>query len=139
MTKTPLSRREVLRAGAAGGLGLAAPGLVTARVAADRPLGGGAADRSVILLWLCGGPNHLDAMHHCLTGQAGAPDDAPYIGSVLSHVRPSRKNVASYFWLMNPGRASVFISAYIGTGGFLGLRHAPVFVGSQNNHPAMPS
>src|SRR6185437_12961615 len=62
---------------------------------------------------------------------------APYIGSVLSAVRPDRRNVASYFWLMNPGRASVFISAFIGTGGFLGLRHAPVFVGTANNHPAM--
>lgn len=198
MSRNLVSRREVLRAGAVGGLGLAAPGLVTARMDAERPPDGGAANRSVILLWLCGGPshldtwdlkpdapegirgpykpaatsvpgmqiselhtrmaplanhfavvrsmrhvgnisNHFDAMHHCLTGQAGAPDDAPYIGSVLSQVRPSRKNVASYFWLMNPGRASVFISAYIGSGGFLGLRHAPVFVGSQNNHPALPT
>jgi hypothetical protein len=192
------SRRQVLRAGAAGGLSLATPGLVTARVDANRPLGSGAAEKSLVLVWLCGGPshldtwdlkpdapdgirgpykpaatsvpglhlselhtklaplakhvtvirsmrhvgnisNHFDAMHHCLTGQAGAPDDAPYIGSVLSHVRPNRRDVASYFWLMNPGRASVFISAFIGTGGFLGLRHAPVFVGTQNNHPAMPN
>src|SRR5579859_6469738 len=41
--------------------------------------------------------NHFDAMHHCLSGQAGAPNDAPYIGSILSHVRPNRRNVASYF------------------------------------------
>src|SRR5215831_6268657 len=82
--------------------------------------------------------NHFDAMHHCFSGQAGAPDDAPYIGSVLSKVRPSQRNVASYFWLLNPGRASVFISAFIGTGGFLGARHAPMFIGTPNNHPAMP-
>src|SRR6202035_5785760 len=63
---------------------------------------------------------------------------APYIGSILSHVRPNRRNVASYFWLLNPGRASVFISAYIGTGGFLGARHAPMFIGTSANHPAMP-
>src|SRR5207302_11102670 len=69
----------------------------------------------------------------------GAPNDAPYIGSILSHVRPSRQNVASYFWLLNPGRASVFISAFIGTGGYLGARHAPVFIGAANNHPAMPN
>src|ERR1043165_6979347 len=68
--------------------------------------------------------NHFDAMHHCLTGQAAAPNDTPYLGSVLSRVRPSQRNVASYFWLMNPGRASVFISAFIATGGFLGARHA---------------
>jgi len=197
MTMTLVSRRQMLQAGIIGGLHLAIPGLVAARVNADRPLGRGAAQKSCIFLWLCGGPshldtwdlkpeapegirgpyrpvatavpglrlcelhtrmaplarhfavvrsmmhvgnisNHFDAMHHCLSGQAGAPDDAPYIGSILSHVRPSRRNVASYFWLLNPGRASVFISAFIGTGGFLGARHAPVFIGTPSNHPAMP-
>ena len=39
--------------------------------------------------------NHFDAMHNCLSGQAGAPHDAPYIGSVLSKVRPSQRNIAS--------------------------------------------
>src|SRR5436305_2058196 len=197
MTMTLVSRREVLQAGAIGGLNLAIPGMVAARVNPDRPLGSGAAPKSCIFLWLCGGPshldtwdlkpeapegirgpyrpiatavpglrlcelhtrmaplarhfavvrsmmhvgnisNHFDAMHHCLSGQAGAPDDAPYIGSVLSKVRPSPSNVASYFWLLNPGRASVFISAFLGTGGFLGARHAPMFIGTPNNHPAMP-
>jgi hypothetical protein len=57
---TPLSRRQMLQAGAVGGLNLALPGLVTARVDADRPLGRGAAEKSVILVWLCGGPSHLD-------------------------------------------------------------------------------
>lgn len=197
MTRNLVSRRRLLQAGAVGGLNLALPGLVAARVDADRPLGSGAAEKSCIFLWLCGGPshldtwdlkpeapegirgpyrpiatavpglhlselhtrlaplanhfavirsmrhvgnisNHFDAMHHCLAGQAGAPDDAPYIGSVLSTVRPSRANVASYFWLLNPGRASVFISAFLGSGGFLGARHAPVFIGTAGNHPAMP-
>src|SRR5262249_33110870 len=54
-------------------------------------------------------------------------------------VRPNRRNIASYFWLLNPGRASVFISAFMATGGFLGARHAPMFIGNQNNHPAMPN
>lgn len=198
MTNHLLSRRQLLQAGALGGLNLALPGLVAARVDGDRSLGKGAADKSCIIVWLCGGPshldtwdlkpdapegirgpykpiatsvpglrlselhthmaplakhiavirsmrhvgnisNHFDAMHHCLTGQAGAPNDAPYIGSILSHVRPSRRNVASYFWLLNPGRASVFISAFIATGGYLGARHGPVFIGSSNNHPAMPN
>jgi hypothetical protein len=198
MTNSLLSRRQMLQASAVGSLGLALPGLVTAQVDAERPLGREAAPKSLIFLWLCGGPshldtwdlkpdapegirgpykpaatkvpgmrinelhkhmakmtddfaivrsmmhvgnisNHFDAMHHCLAGQAGAPNDAPYVGSVLSHVRPNRNNVASYFWLMNPGRASVFISAFIGTGGYLGARHAPVFIGTSNNHPAMPN
>jgi hypothetical protein len=177
-------------------MNLALPRLVSAQVDANT-LGQGAARKSCIFVWLCGGPshldtwdlkpnapkeirgpyrpiatsvpglqlcelhtrlaplarhfsvirsmrhvgnisNHFDAMHHCLSGQAGAPDDAPYIGSVLSRVRPSRRNIASYFWLLNPGRASVFISAFLGTGGFLGARHAPMFIGAPNNHPAMP-
>jgi Protein of unknown function (DUF1501) len=198
MTETLLSRRQMLQASAIGGLNVAIPGMVAARVDAKRPLGHGAAEKSCIFLWLCGGPshldtwdlkpeapegirgpyrpiatavpglhlselhtrmaplakhfavirsmrhvgnisNHFDAMHHCLAGQAGAPNDAPYVGSILSKVRPNRDNVASYFWLMNPGRASVFISAFIGTGGYLGARHAPVFIGTSGNHPAMPT
>src|SRR4051812_28569052 len=198
MTKTLVSRRQLLQAGAIGGLNLAAiPGMVAARVDADRPLGRGAAEKSCIFLWLCGGPshldtwdlkpdapegirgpyrpiattvpglrlcelhtrlaplakhfavvrsmmhvgnisNHFDAMHHCLSGQAAAPNDTPYIGSVLSSVRPNRRNVASYFWLLNPGRPSVFISEFIGTGGSLGARHPPLFVGSPGTPPAMP-
>jgi hypothetical protein len=192
-----LSRRQLFQAGGVAAFSMALPGLVSASVAANRPLGRGAADRSCIFLWLCGGPshldtwdlkpdategirgpyrpiattvpglrlselhtrlaplaskiavirsmmhvgnisNHFDAMHHCLSGQAAAPNDAPYIGSVLSKVRPSRRNVASYFWLLNPGRASVFISEFIGTGGFLGARYAPLFIGNSANHPAMP-
>src|SRR5438309_972132 len=31
--------------------------------------------------------NHFDAMHNCLSGQAGAPADSPYLGSVLAKVR----------------------------------------------------
>src|SRR5215831_10613921 len=198
MADTLVSRRQLLQASVLGGLNLAAiPGMVAAQLDANRPLGGGAAEKSCVFLWLCGGPshldtwdlkpeapegirgpyrpvatavpglrlcelhtrlaplarhfavirsmmhvgnisNHFDAMHHCLAGQAGAPNDAPYLGSVLSNVRPNKRNVASYFWLLNPGRASVFISAFIGAGGYLGARHAPVFIGTPGNHPGMP-
>src|SRR5207237_5489190 len=82
--------------------------------------------------------NHFDAMHHTLAGQAAAADDAPYVGSILSKVRPTQRNVVSYVWLFNPGRASVFISAHIATGGYLGAKHAPMFMGDTNNRPAMP-
>src|SRR5262249_5317164 len=44
--------------------------------------------------------NHFDAMHNCLSGQAGAPADSPYIGSVLAKVRPTQRNIASYVWLI---------------------------------------
>jgi hypothetical protein len=81
--------------------------------------------------------NHFDAMHHCLSGQADAPADAPYIGSVLSKVRPSQGSIASYVWLIKCVGDPVFCAPNIGTGGHLGLNHSPMFVGSAANHPAM--
>jgi hypothetical protein len=77
-------------------------------------------------------------MHHLLSGQAGAPADAPYIGSVLSRVRPSQRQVASYVWLIRCVGDPVFCAPNIGTGGHLGAQHSPLFVGSATNHPAMP-
>jgi hypothetical protein len=58
MTKNLVSRRDVLRAGAAGGLSLAIPGLVTAQVDADRPpaAGGFGKAKACILLFPYGSP-----------------------------------------------------------------------------------
>ena len=82
--------------------------------------------------------NHFDAMHHCLSGQADAPPDSPYIGSILAKIRPSRRTVASYVWLIKCVGDPVFCAPNIGTGGHLGAGHSPLFVGSATNHPAMP-
>jgi hypothetical protein len=82
--------------------------------------------------------NHFDAMHHCLAGQAGAPLDAPYIGSILAKVRPTRRNVSSYVWLIKCVGDPVFCAVNIGNGGHLGMAYSPMFVGSAANHPAMP-
>jgi hypothetical protein len=83
--------------------------------------------------------NHFDAMHHLLSGQAGAAADAPYLGSILSRVRPSERNVANYVWLIRCVGDPVFCAPNIGTGGHLGAQHSPLFVGSAANHPAMPN
>jgi hypothetical protein len=83
--------------------------------------------------------NHFDAMHNCLSGQAGAPADSAYIGSVLAKVRPSARNVASYVWLIKCVGDPVFCAPNLATGGFLGAPYAPLFVGSADNHPAMPN
>jgi hypothetical protein len=83
--------------------------------------------------------NHFDAMHHLLSGQAGAPADSPYLGSILSRVRPSDRNVANYVWLIRCVGDPVFCAANIGNGGHLGAQHGPLFVGSAANHPAMPT
>ncbi len=82
--------------------------------------------------------NHFDAMHHCLSGQADAPADSPYIGSILAKVRPSQHSFASYVWLIKCVGDPVFCAPNIGTGGHLGISHSPLFVGSASNHPAMP-
>ena len=82
--------------------------------------------------------NHFDAMHHCLSGQADAPRDSPYIGSVMAKVRPNERGVAPYVWLIKCVGDPVFCAPNIGTGGHLGAGHSPMFVGSAANHPAMP-
>ncbi len=53
------TRRNILKAGLAGIAGLSFPGLLRARAAQASGRGGG--DRkSVILLWMAGGPSHID-------------------------------------------------------------------------------
>lgn len=83
--------------------------------------------------------NHFDAMHHSLSGQAGAPADSPYLGAILAKVRPTQRGVASYVWLIKCVGDPVFCAPNISTGGHLGMAHSPLFVGSATNHPAMPS
>jgi len=82
--------------------------------------------------------NHFDAMHNCLSGQAGAPVDAPYIGSILAKVRPSQRAIADYVWLIKCVGDPVFCAPNIATGGSLGTPYAPLFVGSAENNPARP-
>ena len=81
--------------------------------------------------------NHFDAMHHLLSGQAEAPLDAPYIGSILSRARPDDRSIAPYVWLIKCVGDPVFCAVNIGNGGHLGMMHSPLFVGSATNHPAM--
>jgi hypothetical protein len=82
--------------------------------------------------------NHFDAMHHLLSGQAMAPADSPYLGSIVSRVRAAERKVANYVWLIRCVGDPVFCAANIGNGGYLGTHHSPLFVGAADNHPAMP-
>ena len=83
--------------------------------------------------------NHFDAMHNLLSGVAGAPSDAPYIGSVLAKLRPSQRSVASYVWLIKCIGDPVFCAPNIATGGYLGTPYAPLFVGTAENNPSTPN
>jgi hypothetical protein len=87
--------------------------------------------------------NHFDAMHNLLSGQStkrvqeGVTDDQPYLGSFVAKHRPSKRNLVSNAWLIKCVGPPVFCAPNIGIGGYLGSAHAPVFVGSEKNHPAM--
>lgn len=89
--------------------------------------------------------NHFDAMHNLLSGQSvkrvqeGQPDDQPYLGSFVAKHKPSTRNLVSNAWLIKCVGPPVFCAPNIGIGGYLGSAYAPVFVGSAENHPAMPT
>ena len=88
--------------------------------------------------------NHFDAMHNLLSGQStkrvqeGVMDDQPYLGSFVAKHKPSKRNIVSNAWLIKCVGAPVFCAPNIGIGGYLGSAYAPVFVGNEKNHPAMP-
>lgn len=80
--------------------------------------------------------NHFDAMHHLLSGQANAPLDSPYMGSILAKVRPTQRNIASYVWLIKCVGDPVFCAPNLATGGSLGAPYAPLFIGTAENNPS---
>ncbi len=88
--------------------------------------------------------NHFDAMHNLLSGQVvervrqGVPDDLPYIGSVVAKHLSNERNLITNAWLIKCVGDPVFCAPNIGSGGYLGSSYAPVFIGSAENHPAMP-
>ena len=56
-----VSRRDVLRVGAVGLFGLSLPAVLRSQaLAAEAPASAGAPDVNVILIWLDGGPSHID-------------------------------------------------------------------------------
>src|SRR5690349_21808156 len=59
---TMLSRRGMLKAGLAGIAGLSLPELLRARARAAETGQSGRSRKSVILLWMAGGPSHIDTL-----------------------------------------------------------------------------
>src|SRR5205085_11344331 len=57
----------------------------------------------------------------------------------MSRVRPRERNIANSVWLIRCVGDPVFCAPNIGSGGHLGAQFTPLFVGSANNHPAMPT
>lgn len=84
-----------------------------------------------------GNGGHMDGMHVCLSGQSNGSnaDNSPYLGSVVSKVRPATKNLPSYVWLQNlAGDVGLRYEA----GGTLGALYAPLRVSKDLENPAAP-
>jgi hypothetical protein len=78
---------------------------------------------------------HLDGMHVCLSGQSRPSADAPYLGSIVGKLRPSRSNIPSYVWIQD---MEYDAGTYFHTGGALGPLHAPLRVGKGVENFAKP-
>ena len=82
--------------------------------------------------------NHFDAMHHLLSGQAGARPTLRI--SVPSCPRSAQRTQRRQLRVADQlrRRSRLLCSRISATGGHLGAEHSPLFVGSATNHPAMP-
>ncbi len=85
-------------------------------------------------------PVHDVANKMLLAGQSLPAVDAPSFGSVVSMLRPSTASVPSHVWLQKfGGGAAPPDPAYL-TGGFLGMAHSPLLIGTNHEeHPANPA
>lgn len=78
---------------------------------------------------------HGIAIQLSLTGRSKLEKDAPFLGSIVSRVLPSRKT-ASYVWMLE---AVVDEWKLKDTSGFLGAAHAPLIIGKgSEDHFANP-
>lgn len=192
-----LSRRRLIRVGAAGMFGLTLPRLLWARDAAASgrtPRGG---EKSCIFIVLSGGPSHLDtwdpkpeapaeirgpyktiatrtpgmhlsemfprlanvsqhfclvrslshrdtvhvsAAHTMLTGQVDGSrsNESPFVGSLISKLRPSTVNMPSYVWLHNMKTGTNKVPRYDSGLSRIGYEHAPVRIGYELDNPTSP-
>ncbi|HVW03305.1 MAG TPA: DUF1501 domain-containing protein [Planctomycetaceae bacterium] len=86
-----------------------------------------------------GVPVHDVANKMLLAGQAQPAPDAPAFGSVVSRLRPSTARVPSYVWLQKFGGGAAPPDPTYLTGGFLGMSHAPLLIGTgHEDNPATP-
>ena len=86
--------------------------------------------------------NHFDAMHNLLSGQSAKRVARACPMTSLTSARSS-PSISRANGTSSPMRGSSSASGHqsfapnLGLGGYLGSAYAPVFVGSETNHPAM--
>ena len=86
-----------------------------------------------------GVPVHDVANRMLLAGSSSPPSDAPAFGSVISKLRPSARDVPSYVWLQKFGGGAAPPEPSYLTGGFLGMAHSPLLVGTtHDDNPSAP-
>jgi len=97
------------------------------------------ADKFCLVRTLCHTSNDHDmGMHMFLSGRSAPPRDAPYLGSILSRLRPATRSFPSYVWIQELEPQGPFSAQYI-SGGHLGVAHAPFMIGRGTENFANPA
>ncbi len=77
-----------------------------------------------------GVPVHDVANRMLLAGQSQPAMDAPAFGSIVTKLRPSSASVPSHVWLQKFGGGAMPPEPTYVTGGWLGMAHAPLVIGT---------
>lgn len=77
-----------------------------------------------------GVPVHDVANRMLLAGQSQPAMDAPAFGSIVTKLRPSSASVPSHVWLQKFGGGAMPPEPTYTTGGWLGMAHAPLVIGT---------
>lgn len=89
------------------------------------------ADRYAVIRSMSHGvPVHDVANRMLLAGQSQPAMDAPAFGSIVTKLRPSSASVPSHVWLQKFGGGAMPPEPTYITGGWLGMAHAPLVIGT---------
>lgn len=89
------------------------------------------ADRYAVIRSMSHGvPVHDVANRMLLAGQSQPTMDAPAFGSIVTKLRPSSASVPSHVWLQKFGGGAMPPESTYTTGGWLGMAHAPLVIGT---------
>jgi hypothetical protein len=83
---------------------------------------------------------HVTAAHMMLTGQSNGTtaDDTPFLGSLVSKLRPAEANLPSHVWLHNMKTGTNKIPRYNNGLTKVGYEHAAMRIGYELNNPSAP-
>ncbi|MBM3971157.1 MAG: DUF1501 domain-containing protein [Planctomycetes bacterium] len=89
------------------------------------------ADRYAVIRSMSHGiPVHDVANRMLLAGQSQPAMNAPAFGSIVTKLRPSSTSVPSHVWLQKFGGGAMPPEPTYTTGGWLGMAHAPLVIGT---------